>query len=1216
MQESSARDRSRSFSLDNPFPGLRAFEPDEDHLYFGRERQIDDLLIRLGETRFLSVVGTSGCGKSSLVRAGLVPSLHSGYMPDAGSSWRVAIMRPGDKPISNLAAALDDPEVLGMTEQFGDAGRMMLETALRSSSRGLAESVRQGKIGESDSVLVVVDQFEELFRLRRKSGSERDESIAFVKLLLTAPREVERLYVVLTMRSDFIGDCMEFPDLPEAINEGQYLVPRMTRDEVRLAITGPVGVRGAEISPRLVSRLLNDIVDDQDQLPVLQHSLMRMWGHWEYATGEGPIDLDHYEAIGTMREALSKHAEKTFQGLPSKRHREVAEKLFKALTDTDRDGRGIRRLARIQDVADVADTEPGVVIEVVEAFRFLGRSFLMPPPPRGHASGVELDADSTVDLSHESLMRKWTRLIGWATDEAEAAKIYRRLAEAAVLHEKGEVGVWRRPELDNGLAWKEEHKPTRQWAERYHPEFDRAMAFLAESNRRRYAWRVLFAVLFLAGVAGTLIVYGDRTRRAEAELRSAILAAREPLVQALLLAEMGEDLGSALSLYGPVAAAPIPLAVLESDSHSDELKAGGFGLAGSDYEGRVVTVSASGLVRWWSADGKGDPTAFQIGEGGEDAPRVTAAALSRDLGWLAVGYDDGSGWIGRSDGTGDAVPVPAYSDGYVSALAFGPEGRMIAAADADHGVRIWSRQGSEMLAFGEPGQLAHYGEITAIDFDPSGRRLLTASWDFTIKIWELANPVEPVVTLEVDEAVQSAAFGPDGSWIAYGDFLGAVRIWSVGSLATTELGSHGREVLDVVVSTDGSKLVTSSRDRTAMVWSLRSVALEQGVDETTAVAVDGPPTRLSGHTGAVLAVSVDAEADRVITLSEDGTARVWWAESREPQVIGRHSERVESVGFSPDGSRVVTASDDQTAVIWTLDGSADPVRLDQHDDWVRAAAFSPDGKKVVTASEDGTWILHDLATGEGRLSPSLGRLYTAAFSGDGSKVVVGGFDGTARVWDPDGDMRKPARELEGHQDWIWSAGFSPDGSRIVTASRDMTARIWSLLTDHPPTELIGHEESVLSASFSPDGSKIVTASADETARVWDLLGEQSLVIRHDASVNSAAFSADGKWIVTACEDGTARMWSAADGREHLVMRHGAEVRSAVFAPHDAGVVTGSVDGRVRFWRVTWAALLEYARQASTACVSPEVRVRLLSESEKRARANYEACERRHGRSVG
>ena len=267
----------------NPFPGLRPFEADEEHLFFGRESDIDDLLRRLRTSRFVAVVGTSGSGKSSLVRSGLIPSLQGGFMAGAGSSWRIATMRPGEDPIGNLARALDARDVLGVDGEFGSTNGIVLDATLRRSTLGLVEAVRQARIPGDENVLVLVDQFEELFRFRRSRQIERssDEAAAFVKLLLEAtPQQARPIYVVITMRSDFIGDYMDFRGLPEAVNAGLYLVGRMTRDGLRAAVAGPVAVAGASVTPRLVNRILNDLGDDHDQLPIVQHALMRMWEFW------------------------------------------------------------------------------------------------------------------------------------------------------------------------------------------------------------------------------------------------------------------------------------------------------------------------------------------------------------------------------------------------------------------------------------------------------------------------------------------------------------------------------------------------------------------------------------------------------------------------------------------------------------------------------------------------------------------------------------------------------------------------------------------------------------------------------------------------------------------------------------------------------------------------------------------------------------------------
>jgi tetratricopeptide (TPR) repeat protein len=475
-----------------------------------------------------------------------MPALEGGFMAGAGSTWRVALMRPGDAPIRNLARALDAPEVLGVEGELASTNSVLIEATLRRSGVGLVQAVRQARVPQGENVLVLIDQFEELFRYRRSRQIQdsRDEAIAFVRLLLDAASQQEvPVYVVITMRSDFIGDCMDYRGLPEAVNAGLYLVGRMTRDGMRAAITGPVAVAGGSVSPRLVNRILNDVGDDHDQLPIVQHALMRMWEFWAAARDGDPLDIDDYEAVGTTRHALSLHAEEAYLDGEAANKAHVVERVFKALTDTFADPRGIRRPTTIADLAAIADAPEPAIIEVVEAFRREGRSFLTPPP------SVPLTSSTLVDVSHESLMRCWDRLISWAEQEREAAAFYERLSQAATWHADGEAGLWRNPELELARVWKNETRPTAAWAARYDNNFARATAFLDGSTR---AWETAIAAeerarrqtlrraQYAAVVLGTMLVVAvvlaviarRASERAEANLQLARAAVDESLSSA------------------------------------------------------------------------------------------------------------------------------------------------------------------------------------------------------------------------------------------------------------------------------------------------------------------------------------------------------------------------------------------------------------------------------------------------------------------------------------------------------------------------------------------------------------------------------------------------------------------------------------------------------------------------------------------------------------
>lgn len=474
-----------SATYTNPFPGLRPFQEGEEHLFFGRESQTDALIDKLRQTRFLAVIGSSGSGKSSLVNCGLLTALRGGIMAEAGTVWRIASCRPSGHPIRSLASALAKPEVLFDTFDNDNVSLDdIIDANLHMSERGIVDVFEHARQKPNVNLLIVVDQFEELFRYTagKVAGSNefdkaRSEAAEFVKLLLHAQTQTTQpIYIVLTMRSDFLGDCTHFDGLAEAINEGQYLVPRMSRDERRLAISGPVAVGGARIDPVLLTRLINDLGDDPDQLSILQHALNRIWARWSgLGRTEDPLQLVHYHSIGGKL-ALDTHAEKAFAELPTERAQLLCEKLFKALTDKATDPRGVRRPTSFSKLCDLTGASSSELTQVIDIFRKPSRSFLMPSATQA------LEPETIVDISHESLMRIWKRLISWTETEAESTKFFQRLASAAALHAKGEASLYRDPELDLALNWRGRNEPNEHWASLICPGFEQAMKFLDDSR--------------------------------------------------------------------------------------------------------------------------------------------------------------------------------------------------------------------------------------------------------------------------------------------------------------------------------------------------------------------------------------------------------------------------------------------------------------------------------------------------------------------------------------------------------------------------------------------------------------------------------------------------------------------------------------------------------------------------------------------------------------
>ena len=710
----------------NPFPGLRPFREDEDYVFFGRESQVDAMVNTLAATRFLAVVGTSGSGKSSLVNCGLRPALRRGLMARAGTAWRMAQCRPGSDPLGALTRALAGDGVLFRGyEADGLTLAEIIDTTLRMSKLGLIDIYEQARLGERVNLLVVVDQFEELFRYRQLGATQTEhaygisaEATAFVNLLLEVREQTHcSIYVVLTMRSDFLGDCAQFPGLPEAINAGQYLVPRLTRDERRAAISGPVGVGGAEIAPVLLTRLVNDVGDNPDQLSILQHALNRTWACWQQeGDGKRALDLTHYDAIGTMAHALDQHAENAYAELAGERQQHICAKLLKALTDKATDPRGVRRPTTLATLCALAVATAAEVTEVIDVFREPSRSFVMPP------AGEALHPETVIDISHESLMRVWERLQAWADEEAQSARLYRRLAETAVLHAAGKASLWRDPDLQLALDWQAKEQPTAVWAARYHEGFEPAMGFLQASVARR----------------------DEEAREQEARRQEQETQRQRALEQAQALAEeqqrRAEEQTQAakrlrwllgiVAVLAMIAVGTAVVAVSQSRAAQQQTR-----LATAR---QLAAQALSPLVRL-------DRALLAIVEANRIADTVEGrgsllAALLRSphLTTVLTGHTSS-----------------------VRSVAFSPDGKTLASGSRDKTLILWDVASRQPL--GQP-LTGHTDTVVSVAFSPDGRTLASGSWDKTLILWDVASrqPLGQPLTGHTNR-VWSVAFSPDGT---------------------------------------------------------------------------------------------------------------------------------------------------------------------------------------------------------------------------------------------------------------------------------------------------------------------------------------------------------------------------------------------------------------------------------------------------------------------
>ncbi len=458
----------------NPYVGLRPFETGESLLFFGRNQQTLELLQRLHQYQFVAVVGSSGCGKSSLLRAGLIPALKAGYLVDDVDRWQIAIMKPGKNPLYNLVESIvtlflekPDRSTIQIVDQVKEEGADVILNLLAP----LAKVSQQ-------NIFLLVDQFEELFRfsMETKDSAKKDEAIDFVNIMLELVHQTQiPVYVVITMRSDFIGDCAQFYGLPEAMNESQYLVPRLNRVQLKTVIEGPAKLYGGKLNPALTSLLLNELGKVKDELPLLQHALMRMWDCEVNANKSGQLDLADYANIGGIEKALSNHADEALKGM-SEKDLQLTKEMFQALTAIDENGRKIRRPALLSQLETLTGTTREHLLDIIDLFIKDSRCFLI-------KNQTDDSGDRVIDISHESLIRQWNALNGWVDEEADYASTYLQIAEANRLKRLNKRDFLSGTELDISLQWYNNFKPTATWANRYKPGFEETIAYLQESKQ-------------------------------------------------------------------------------------------------------------------------------------------------------------------------------------------------------------------------------------------------------------------------------------------------------------------------------------------------------------------------------------------------------------------------------------------------------------------------------------------------------------------------------------------------------------------------------------------------------------------------------------------------------------------------------------------------------------------------------------------------------------
>ncbi|MBD2744526.1 caspase family protein [Coleofasciculus sp. FACHB-1120] len=1178
-----------------PYRGLRAFGEEDAQYFYGRENLTQQLINHLAHHSLLAVVGASGSGKSSVVQAGLIAQLRQGKQLPGSDRWWIRQIVPGARPLENLARRLVDPG----TEREKAYQQQQLEGMLYQGVEGFVYWVRSRT---EPMVVLVVDQFEELFTLAPSEDTER-----FLELVMGAVNYAsDRFKLILTLRADFIAACLEVPALAKILQQSSVLVPPgLTEDDYRRVIVNPAEKVGLKVEPDLVEVLCQELYGSGSphasagDLPLLEFVLEQLWEHRH----GGELTLQAYfQEIGGLKGALERKAQGVYDSLDPEAQG-CARWIFLSLTQLGEGTEDTRRRIFKSDL--VVQKYPAGLVE--RTLQVLTNAKLVAigledegdaiAQSRGEAPEINatslrlLQQEVTVEVAHEILIRHWSTLRWWLEENRERLRQERQIEQAAQMwQQSGQESDF----LLQGVRLAEAEEIYIKYTDELSEDVQRFIEACLEARhqqqlqakrrlRQAQSAVVAIGILGLAAFGFGGLAYGQKQAAQVREIEAlnasseALLLSNQQLEALIASVKAAQQLKqvSAPESTKVRTVATLGQAVEETQEsdrlqqHTQKVNSVTFSPDGNS----LASASDDNTVKLWRRDGT-------LIKSLEHKERVIGVAFSPDGNLIASACADKNIKLWRLDGT-LLKTFTGHAD-WVTSISFSPDGQFLASASRDKTVRLWRLDGTLLKTLN-----GHAGWVWSVNFSPDGKILASAGEDKTIKLWRSDGTLIKSITGQSNPA-NTDSFGSRFTHVVFssqnilasasGD--NTIKLWNAEGKLLQTIEGHTAPVNRISFSANGQLLASASADGTVKIWSLDTKSSFQA----TFVK------RIKAHNAEVLDVSFSPDTNNqdtplLASASADKTIRFW----NISNTIKTSSESgIYSVSFSPDGKTFAAGGWDETIQLWRRDGIAEKVLIKTlvgHQSTLNAVAWSPDSKPgktpplLASASADKMIKLWRDGTLIQTLTGHTDGVTSISFSQNGQLLASGSADKNIKLWRvADGTL---IQTLKGHSDTVNSVNFSPDSQFLASGSADNTVKLWNIKNQNnseemPVKNLQVHGLAISSVAFSPDGKILATASWDNTIKLWKV-AEGTLIntlAGHSDGVTSILFSQDGRVLVSGSADRTIKLWNIADATPiKTLIGHSGKINSLSFSPDGTVLMSGSEDSGIRLWNLDFDNLL-------------------------------------------